>query len=64
MPTCDRCKEHLALYDVAKAAVLLLADAELVDDPDGMYGYVVSPTLIHNLHEAVKAFNKCDHGAA
>lgn len=31
----------------------LLDDAELVDDPEGLYGYLVSPSLIGKLREAV-----------
>lgn len=65
MPTCDRCKEHLALYEVAKVAALVLADMRQDDDYDYVRARVsVHEDLAQRLHEALMAFNKCDHGAA
>lgn len=33
----------------------VLEDAQLVDDPDGYYGYLVSPTIIDKLREVTNA---------
>lgn len=39
--------------DARRLVRQLLDDASLVDDPDGYYGYLVSPDLIRELREAV-----------